>query len=186
VTEQTTTMRARSRLLIALCVGLASMCAAPTVAFAQFRLPLYEPIAAVPVVCETIDEWAADPLARQLADEAAYTSLDGADRIVLAPPTCVGLLLLAADPSGKHDALNERPGFSVAWSEAQAALALAHEVAHAALRGHDETAAACFARVHAADALSVARVPPARLSVLMAHIAEADRLLPPAYHAHPC
>src|SRR5438067_843256 len=134
--------RRRRRPLAAIGIAVAAMvatCASPTGAQARFRLPLYQSLAPVPVLCESAVEWAADPLAHQISDQAAYTSLDGADRIVLAPQICLALLLLALDPTGKHDALNDRNGPPVAWMEAQAALVLEHEVAHATLQGNDET-----------------------------------------------
>jgi hypothetical protein len=166
--------------------GLVANGASPTSAEAEFRLPLYQLLASVPVLCETGEEWAADPLAHQISDQAAYTSLGGADRIVLAPQMCLALLLLALDPRGKHDALNDDNGLPVVWLEAQAALALEHEVWHATLRGDDETAAACFARANAADVFGIACVSGARLQALMTRLAEADRLLPLSYYGHAC
>jgi hypothetical protein len=187
-TRTMTRARHRRRALVALAaVAVVAAGSATPVAQARFQLPVYQPLAPVPILCETIAEWAVDPLAHQLDGEAAYTSLDGADdRIVVSPQICLALLLLALDPAGRHDPLNERPGLVVAWEEAQAALVLEHEVAHATFRSDDETAAACFARAHAADVLTRAGASGARLSTLMGHVAEADRLLGPAYHAHPC
>jgi hypothetical protein len=193
-----TSRRARkeksARRLVAAAIAFVSLAAIQD-ARATFTFPRFGELARIAgatstdVRCESIDEWANDPIARENRLELwAYVADFGTPsaHAMLSPRICLGLLWLDHDPADLTTSRVNRIGAgTVLGEETRAIFILAHEAQH--LRGiRDETDADCGALAALPQLVATLDVPPGRAKRILDGARILHLTAPPQYQTHPC